>query len=155
MPPAAGRSVRSTRSPSPSWCGCRILSDIWRTRTICIMLATGLSLSSTDVWSTATCVARRGAHPAKRLTARRRGGTCAHRRTRLLGPGSRFTPELVESYLRTGAWREIPLGEYLEDAADAWPSAVAALTIDPATGHATAQMTYGEMRAMTRRVAAD
>jgi cyclohexanecarboxylate-CoA ligase len=76
------------------------------------------------------------------------------RQDALLGPGSRFTPELVEYYLSAGAWREVPLGEYLEDAADAWPSVVAALTIEPGTGDAIAQMTYAEMRAMTRRVAA-
>jgi cyclohexanecarboxylate-CoA ligase len=71
----------------------------------------------------------------------------------LFGTGSRFTPELTESYTSTGAWREKPLGEYLEEAADAWPGAVAALTLDPATGEATASMTYAEMRAATRRVA--
>jgi cyclohexanecarboxylate-CoA ligase len=72
----------------------------------------------------------------------------------LLGPGSRFTPELVREYVSSGAWREKPLGDYLEDAADTWPDVVAALTIDPATGEARGRITYSEMRDRARRVAA-
>jgi cyclohexanecarboxylate-CoA ligase len=70
----------------------------------------------------------------------------------LLGPGSRFNRALVDEYWRTGLWRDVNLATYLrvDDETSGRP---AALSVD-ASGTVTSSLTYEELDAMSRRVAA-
>lgn len=71
----------------------------------------------------------------------------------LLGPGSRFTPDLVTEYRNTGLWRDVALGSYLDQAARQVPASTAAISVDT-TGAVTRSLTYQELDTLSRRIAA-
>jgi cyclohexanecarboxylate-CoA ligase len=68
-------------------------------------------------------------------------------------PESRLTPELVDKYRDEGAWRDLALGSYLADAADAYPDRLAAVSVDGQTGERTASISYTELDALANRLA--
>jgi cyclohexanecarboxylate-CoA ligase len=53
-----------------------------------------------------------------------------------------LTPELVEEYRATGAWRDVALGSYLSEAAQRHPSGVAAVSVGGETGERRGAVTY-------------
>lgn len=63
-------------------------------------------------------------------------------------PEVRLTPELVEGYRATGAWRDVDLGSYLSGAAGRAPDGVAAVSVDGQTGERRALLTYAELDGM-------
>ncbi len=64
-----------------------------------------------------------------------------------------LTPELVNEYRSTGAWRDRDLGSYLSDAARRAPETAAAVSVDGSTGERVASCTYAELEDMTERIA--
>ena len=68
-------------------------------------------------------------------------------------PESRLTLELVEEYRVTGKWRDVVLGSYLTEAAEATPDRVAAVSVDGQTGKRTGTIRYAEIDALTNRLA--
>lgn len=68
-------------------------------------------------------------------------------------PESRLTPELVEKYRAEGAWRDVALGNYLAEAAEAAPDRLAAVSVDGQTGERIGSASYADMATMTDRLA--
>ncbi|MDQ3860028.1 MAG: hypothetical protein M3266_00405, partial [Actinomycetota bacterium] len=68
-------------------------------------------------------------------------------------PESRLTPELVEKYWAEGAWRDVALGDYLAEAAEAVPGMLAAISVDGQTGERIASISYADMTTMADRLA--
>ena len=71
----------------------------------------------------------------------------------LIRADSRLTPELIEHYRATGAWRERTLGSYLRAAIDAAPEKLAAVGYDVG-GTRLKAMTYREIGELVDRLAA-
>ena len=57
-------------------------------------------------------------------------------------PEVRLTPELIEEYRATGAWRDVALGSYLSEAARTDPDRVAAASVSGETGERRGAVTY-------------
>lgn len=57
-------------------------------------------------------------------------------------PEVRLTPELVEEYRATGAWRDVALGDYLSEAARRVPDGVAAVSVSGESGERLGSVTY-------------
>jgi cyclohexanecarboxylate-CoA ligase len=68
-------------------------------------------------------------------------------------PESRLTPELVERYQAEGAWRDVALGNYLAEAAEATPGRLAAVSVDGQTGERIGSVSYADMTTMADRLA--
>jgi cyclohexanecarboxylate-CoA ligase len=68
-------------------------------------------------------------------------------------PESRLTPELVEKYRADGAWRNVALGNYLAEAAEAVPDRLAAVSVDGQTGERIGSVSYADMTTMVDRLA--
>ena len=68
-------------------------------------------------------------------------------------PESRLTPELVEKYQAEGAWRDVALGTYLAEAAEATPGRLAAVSVDGQTGERIGSVSYADMTTMADRLA--
>lgn len=64
-----------------------------------------------------------------------------------------LTPELVEEYRSTDAWRDQDLGIYLANATRRVPEVVAAVSVDGSTGERLASYTYAELEDITERIA--
>jgi len=71
----------------------------------------------------------------------------------LIRADSRLTPELIEQYRATGAWRERTLGSYLRAAIDAAPEKMAAVGYDVG-GTRLKALTYREIGELVDRLAA-
>ena len=68
-------------------------------------------------------------------------------------PESRLTRELVEQYQAEGAWRDVALGNYLAEAAEATPGRLAAVSVDGQTGERIGSVSYADMTTMADRLA--
>ena len=71
----------------------------------------------------------------------------------LIRPDSRLTPELIQHYRSTGAWRDRTLGGYLRDAVAAYPDRQAAVGYD-VRGDMLRTLTYRELKDLVDRLAA-
>jgi cyclohexanecarboxylate-CoA ligase len=83
--------------------------------------------------------------PVSRYRVARSGGKVEEMSTGsdlLSRPEVRLTPELVEEYRATGAWRDVALGSYLSEAAGRDPDGVAALSVGGETGERRGTVTY-------------
>jgi cyclohexanecarboxylate-CoA ligase len=71
----------------------------------------------------------------------------------VIRPDSRLTPELIEHYRTSGAWRDRTLGSYLRDAVAAFPDKQAAVGYD-VHGNQLRSLTYHELGEQADRLAA-